>query len=120
MMLKKLLFFIVFTILSFSVFAQSNLVGNYTINKTLPTAGTNFNSFNDFSAALTATGVTGNVTATVVAGTGPYNEQVVFQNITGIGAGATVTIEGSGETITFRYRHYPNRFKPQQAYYQVD
>ncbi|MBK7432945.1 MAG: hypothetical protein IPI66_02950 [Chitinophagaceae bacterium] len=76
------------------------LSGPYTINQTLPTAGNNFNSFTDFSAALTAQGVTGNVVATVTPGTGPYTEQVIFQNISGLGAGATITIEGSGETIT--------------------
>ena len=85
---------------SFTGNGSNSLVGAYTINKTLPTGGTNFNSFRDFSDALTATGVTGNVVATVAAGSGPYNEQVIFQNISGIGAGATVTIEGSGETIT--------------------
>src|SRR4030095_9956981 len=45
-------------------------------------------------------GVSANVTATVTVGSGPYTEQVVFTNIPGIGAGATVTIQGSGETIT--------------------
>ena len=85
---------------SFTGNGGNSLVGAYTINKTLPTGGTNFSSFKDFSDALTATGVTGNVVATVAAGSGPYNEQVIFQNISGIGAGATVTIEGSGETIT--------------------
>jgi hypothetical protein len=77
----------------------SALSGAYTINKTLPTAGTNFHSFNDFSAALSNCGVAGNVTATVATGTGPYNEQVVFQNIPGIGVSAAVTIQGNGETI---------------------
>lgn len=96
---KNLLLVIAFSFCCLAAAAQS-LVGPYTINKTMPTAGTNFNSFADFSAALTASGVTGNVTATVTPGTGPYAEQVIFQNITGIGAGATVTIEGSGETIT--------------------
>ena len=78
----------------------STMSGAYTINKTLPTGGANFNSFVDFSNYLSSCGVGGNVTATVVAGTGPYIEQVVFQNIPGIGAGATVTINGNGETIT--------------------
>ncbi len=76
------------------------LVGAYTINQGLPTAGTNFNSFTDFAAALTANGVSGHVTATVTPGSGPYTEQVIFQGIGGIGSGATVTIQGSGETIT--------------------
>ncbi|MBK7559354.1 MAG: right-handed parallel beta-helix repeat-containing protein [Chitinophagaceae bacterium] len=85
---------------SFAGNGNNSLTGAYTINKAIATGGTNFNSFADFSTALTATGVTGNVTATVVAGSGPYNEQVIFQNISGIGAGATLTIEGNGETIT--------------------
>ncbi|MEO6252110.1 MAG: T9SS type A sorting domain-containing protein, partial [Ferruginibacter sp.] len=76
------------------------LAGAYTINQTVATGGTNFNSFTDFSSFLTSCGVSGNVTATVTAGSGPYTEQVVFSNITGIGAAATVTIQGSGETIT--------------------
>jgi len=76
------------------------LNGPYTINQTQPTAGTNFNSFTDFSTALTTQGITGNVVATVAPGTGPYTEQVIFQNIAGLGASATITIEGSGETIT--------------------
>ncbi len=78
----------------------SAMSGAYTINKNQPTAGTNFNSFNDFSNALSSCGISGNVTATVVAASGPYLEQVVFQNIPGIGPGATVTIEGNAETIT--------------------
>lgn len=77
----------------------SPLSGNYTINKTLPTGGGNFNSFKDFAFFLTNCGISGNVTATVAAGTGPYNEQVVFQNIAGLGPGATLTIQGNGETI---------------------
>lgn len=52
---------------SFTGNGSNSLVGAYTINKTLPTGGTNFNSFRDFSDALTATGVTGNVVATVAA-----------------------------------------------------
>jgi len=46
------------------------LNGPYTINQTQPTAGTNFNSFTDFSTALTTQGITGNVVATVAPGTG--------------------------------------------------
>lgn len=76
------------------------LNGNYTIDATQPTAGANFQSFTDFSNALTANGVDGNVTATVATGSGPYSEQVVFQNIAGLGASSTLTIEGNGETVT--------------------
>lgn len=83
-----------------NVLICSPLTGAYTINQSLATGGTNFNSFTDFSYWLSNCGVSGNVTATVTPGTGPYTEQVVFRNIPGIGAGATVTIQGSGETIT--------------------
>lgn len=83
-----------------TILTCSPLSGAYTINQGLPTGGTNYNSFNDFSAALSNCGVGGNVTATVTAASGPYTEQVVFQNIPGIGSGATVTIQGNAETIT--------------------
>ncbi|HEV7783568.1 MAG TPA: hypothetical protein VGO58_19985, partial [Chitinophagaceae bacterium] len=83
-----------------NILVCSPMSGAYTINKGAPTLGTNFNSFNDFSTALSNCGVGGHVTATVVDGSGPYTEQVVFQNIPGIGAGASVTIEGNAETIT--------------------
>jgi len=83
--------------ISFSVSAQLN--GNYTINSGQATGGTNFHSFNDFAAGLN-TGVSGNVVATVTPGSGPYHEQVNFSTIAGSSALSTVTIEGSGETIT--------------------
>lgn len=83
-----------------NIIVCSPLSGAYTINQALATGGTNFNSFTDLSAFLTSCGVSGNVTVTVTAGSGPYTEQVVFKNIPGIGAGATVTIQGNGETIT--------------------
>lgn len=74
--------------------------GNYTIDKNSPTAGINYTSFNDFSTALSARGVDGHVIGTVVDNSGPYSEQVVFTNIPGLGASASIRIEGNGETIT--------------------
>lgn len=82
-----------------TLFAQP-LSGDYTINSALPTGGNNFQSFTDLAAALNANGISGNVTATVEPGSGPYQEQVVFSNITGSGPSATITLDGSGETIT--------------------
>ena len=76
------------------------LNGAYTINSGMPTAGSNFQSFTDFAAALDANGISGHVTATVAFGSGPYQEQVVFNSVTGSGANAVVTIEGNGQTIT--------------------
>ena len=83
-----------------SILICSSLAGAYTINQAVATGGTNFNSFTDFSIALSNCGVGGSVTATVVSGSGPYTEQVIFQNIPGIGASAPVTIQGNGEIIT--------------------
>lgn len=76
------------------------LSGNYTIHSMLPNGGGNFNSFNAFAEALALEGVSGDVIATVNPGSGPYDEQVVFENISGLGSEATITIAGNGETIT--------------------
>ncbi|MFZ9388400.1 MAG: right-handed parallel beta-helix repeat-containing protein [Chitinophagaceae bacterium] len=76
------------------------LAGAYTINQAQPTGGTNFNSLTDFSSYLSSCGVGGHVTATVVPGSGPYVEQVVFQNIPGLSITASVTLNGNGETVT--------------------
>ncbi|TAH42768.1 MAG: T9SS type A sorting domain-containing protein [Bacteroidetes bacterium] len=76
------------------------LAGNYTINSAIATGGTNFQSFNDFASSINSNGVSANVIATVEPGSGPYQESVIFSNITGTSSGATITLEGSGETIT--------------------
>ncbi len=83
-----------------SVIFCAPLAGNYTIDAALPSGGTNFQSFNEFAARINICGVSADVTVTVATGSGPYNEQVVFEGIPGIGASATVTIEGNGETIS--------------------
>lgn len=87
----------------------SPMNGNYTINSTVITGGTNFQTFNDLAGALTTCGVSDHVVVTVVDNSGPYNEQVKFNGIPGIGPNATVTINGNGETVTYlttaTYRH---------------
>ncbi|HZG01941.1 MAG TPA: hypothetical protein VEY71_13125, partial [Chitinophagales bacterium] len=47
----------------FAFNASAQLTGAYTIDATQPTGGTNFQSFTEFSAALTADGVSGPVAA---------------------------------------------------------
>jgi len=76
------------------------LFGTYTIDKSQPTSGSNFNSFNDLASFLASCGVSADVTVNVVPNSGPYNEQVDFKNITGLGGGASITINGNGNTIT--------------------
>ena len=87
-------------VVSKNVIICNALAGNYTINKLMPTGGTNFASFNDFANYLTSCGVSGHVTASVQPGSGPYKEQVIFRDINGLGAGTSVTIIGNGEIIT--------------------
>lgn len=72
----------------------------YTINSGAPTAGLNFNSFADFSTALNA-GICGPIVANVVAGSGPYTEQVSFGDIPGASATNTIKVNGNGNLVQF-------------------
>lgn len=81
------------------VVVNQGLAGTFTINSANPTAGTNFQSFNDAVTAL-ACGVTGPVVFNVASGSGPYNEQVVIPALPGTSATNTVTFNGNGNTIT--------------------
>lgn len=80
---------------------SAQLSGAYTINNTLPTGGTNFNSFNAATVALLSVGVSGPVTLTVAAGTGPYVEQVTFGKIPGSSPVNRITLDGNGRTLEF-------------------
>ncbi len=93
------LVFLLSILISGTIKAQP-LAGLYTINSALVTGGTNFQSFNDFATSININGISASVIATVEPGSGPYHEQVAFRDIPGAGSGATVTLEGSGETIT--------------------
>ncbi len=75
------------------------LIGNYTINATQPANSTNFQSFTAFATAVNQNGISGNVMATVVQGSGPYLEQVTFAGVSGTGPSATITIDGNGEIL---------------------
>ncbi|MCB0804589.1 MAG: choice-of-anchor J domain-containing protein [Bacteroidales bacterium] len=77
------------------------LSGNYTINSTIPTGGTNFNSFTDFASAANLGGLAGPVTIEVVSGTGPYNEQVLLGELPNSSATNTISLFGNGETLAF-------------------
>ena len=96
---KSIYLLLIFLSISSIILGQP-LLGNYTIDATSPAGPTNFQSFNAFATSLNLNGISGDVTATVVSGSGPYTEQVIFNTITGSGPNATVTIEGSGEIVT--------------------
>ena len=70
-----------------------SLVGNFTINSSFPTSGSNFNSFTDAVNLLSTIGVCGNVTFNVAPGT--YNEKIVIPAINGSSASASVTFKGN-------------------------
>lgn len=84
-----------------TVSAHAQLNGVYTIDNTQPASTTNFTSFTQFASTLNAQGVSGPVTANVGNTSGPYVEQVEFQQITGASAINTITINGNGRTVTF-------------------
>jgi hypothetical protein len=96
---KKILFTLC---LGFSFMAQSHaqVSGTFTINSALPTGGSNFNSFSA-AAAFVSSGVNGAVVFNVQSGSGPYNEQVVFNSIAGTSATNTITFNCNGVTLTF-------------------
>ena len=68
------------------------LLGAYTIDNSLPTGGTNFNSFADATAALNLCGVRGHVTFNIAAGT--YNESLILTEIAGVTSDSTITFNG--------------------------
>ena len=76
------------------------LNGNYTINSALPASATNFTTISSAVTAL-GCGITGPVVLTVAPGSGPYNEQVIINPVTGSSPSNTVTFKGNLATITF-------------------
>ncbi|HSI91276.1 MAG TPA: hypothetical protein VK927_09175, partial [Adhaeribacter sp.] len=74
--------------------------GTFTIDKGNPASATNFQSITAAIASIECGGVNGPTTFNVVAGSGPYNEQVVIPVIPGTSATNTVTINGNGNTIS--------------------
>jgi len=84
---------------------MAQLSGKYTINKGVAASTTNYTSFRSFASAINSKGVSGPVTVDVVAGSGPYSEQVAF-SASGT-ATNTITINGNGEKITSS-GSYPN------------
>ncbi len=89
---------------------RTGLAGAYTIDQNSAPSATNFTSFEDLSDALTAFGVCGSVEATVVTGSGPYNEQVEFGDIDGVSSVNTITINGNGNELNYLANDLSKRF----------
>jgi parallel beta-helix repeat protein len=78
-----------------------SLQGTFTVNSDVAASATNFTSFSSMASTLSAAGVCGPVTINVVAGSGPYSEKFVINEIPGASATNTITINGNGERINF-------------------
>lgn len=87
---------------SISVLVTSPLLvsGSFTINNTLPTGGTNFNSFNDAYNYIKC-GINGPVVFNVDPASGPYTEQLIINAVTGASSTNTITFNGNGRILQF-------------------
>lgn len=81
--------------------ATAQLSGVYTINSAVATGGTNYQTFTAFATDLNTLGVSGPITVNVVAASGPYVEQIAFNQITGASSVNRITINGNNNLITF-------------------
>lgn len=79
---------------------HAQVSGTFTINSAVVTGSGNFQTFSAAVASL-AGGVNGPVIFNVQAGSGPYNEQVVLNNISGTSATNTITFNCNGVTLSF-------------------
>lgn len=82
------------------VFVNPGLSGVFTIDNGQPTGGSNFNSFGDAIDAVKC-GLLGPVTLNVVAGSGPYVEQVIIPQIPGSSSVNTLTINGNNVSLFY-------------------
>ncbi|MDF2380259.1 right-handed parallel beta-helix repeat-containing protein [Nostoc ellipsosporum NOK] len=85
---------------SLEVITPPGMAGNYTINSGVATGGTNFQSFTEAYNALRC-GISAAVVLDVVTATGPYNEQLLMEEIPGASSVNTVTFRGNGNTLAF-------------------
>lgn len=92
-------FVVLLSLMTFNLSAQ--LSGTVTINAASPTSGTNYQTFSALASALATNGISGPLTVDVVANSGPYIEQVTFDQIVGMSATNTITINGNNNLLTF-------------------
>jgi len=82
------------------------LSGTVTINSAQATGGTNYQTFNALASALNSNGISGALVVDVVANSGPYNEQVQFNQIVGASATSPITINGNNNLLTFNSSNF--------------
>jgi gliding motility-associated-like protein len=77
------------------VVSPAPVQGNYTINNASATGNGNFQTFNDAYNFIKC-GISGPVLFDVQSGTGPYNEQLIMEDVPGTSLINTVTFKGNG------------------------
>lgn len=75
--------------------------GTYTINRLAAPSASNFSSVAAFADAITFGGISGAITANVVANSGPYTEQVFFGSVPNASSTNSITVNGNGEFVQF-------------------
>ena len=79
----------------------SPISGTFTINQNIAASGSNFTSINSAVSAIYACGISGPIVLNITTGTGPYNEQVLFNGmVPGSSPSNTVTINGGATKET--------------------
>jgi hypothetical protein len=77
---------------------RTGLSGTVTVDASQPASGTNFQTFASLAATLNNYGMCGNATVNVANGT--YNESFYLDNVPGLDASNTLTIDGGDSSLT--------------------
>ena len=97
--MKKIYSFALITFCCLSILSAAPLQGNYTIDSSAASSGTNFKSWKDFSLSLNANGVSGNVLVQVLSST-QETAQVTFGPIAGSSSSNQIKIKGNGFRVS--------------------
>ncbi|MEZ4721770.1 MAG: hypothetical protein R2813_07850, partial [Flavobacteriales bacterium] len=73
------------------------LTGSYTLGG----GSADFTNFTELTTSLSTCGLSGPATVNVLSGTGPFNEQLILENINGLSVFNSLIINGNGETIEY-------------------
>lgn len=83
----------------YTVLPCAPLAGTYTIDPASPLSATNFQTMNEVATALQC-GISAPVIFDMATGNS-FNEQVIFDEVSGASATNTITFNGNGDTVTY-------------------
>ena len=75
--------------------------GTYTVDAGSPASVSNYQSFGDLLSDFSNCGIAAPVVVNVVAGSGPYTEQIILNNYSGLSATNTLIINGNGNEVNY-------------------